>query len=73
MLSPCTGHSVSPVRPWSSIGSKGGQMNEMYEAPQVKLLGSVEKLTEQFDKIGSVDDAFTPSIPALDGEIIEDP
>jgi hypothetical protein len=48
-------------------------MNGNYEAPQVKLLGSVNELTEQFDKIGSVDDIYTPAIPALDGEIVEDP
>jgi hypothetical protein len=51
---------------------EGGQMNERYEAPQVKLLGSVNELTEQFDKIGSVDDIFTQLIPQLDGEIIPD-
>ena len=47
-------------------------MNE-YEAPQVKFLGSVNELTEQdLDKIGSVDDIFTPAIPLLDGEILPD-
>jgi hypothetical protein len=49
-----------------------GQMNGKYESPQVKLLGSVNELTEAFDKIGSVDDIFTPSIPDLDGEIKPD-
>jgi hypothetical protein len=48
-------------------------MTQPYEAPQVKLLGSVAERTEQFDKIGSVDDIFTPIVPNLDGEIIVDP
>jgi hypothetical protein len=49
-----------------------GQMNGKYESPQVKLLGSVNELTESFDKIGSVDDFLTPAVPQLDGEIIQD-
>ena len=45
---------------------------EKYEAPQVKLLGTVEELTEQsFDKIGSVVDVLTPVLQ-LDGEILPD-
>lgn len=45
-----------------------------YSAPQVRSLGSVEEMTHQsFDKVGSTPDAFTPAIPALDGEVIPDP
>ena len=47
-------------------------MNERYETPQVKLLGPVNERTEAFDKIGSVDDVFTPAIPLLDGDIEPD-
>lgn len=47
-------------------------MEEKYEAPQVKLLGTVEELTQSNDKIGSVDDLLTP-IVGLDGEILPDP
>ena len=46
-------------------------MDEMYEAPQIKLLGTVEELTESNDKIGSVVDLLTP-IVGLDGEILPD-
>jgi hypothetical protein len=52
---------------------RGGTMDAMYEAPQVKLLGSVQKLTEgDLDKIGSIDDILTPTVPLLDGEILPD-
>ena len=45
-----------------------------YESPTIETLGSVQELTtQQFDKVGSVADAFTPAIPALDGEIQVDP
>jgi hypothetical protein len=45
---------------------------EQYERPEVKLLGTVEELTEQsFDKIGSILDVLTP-ILGLDGEILPD-
>ena len=47
-------------------------MKDKYEAPQVRELGSVSELTEQFDKVGSVADIFTPAIPLLDGEVKED-
>ena len=43
-----------------------------YEAPSVRDFGSIKELTAQFDKIGSIADVFTPAIPLLDGEIIED-
>jgi hypothetical protein len=47
-------------------------MAEKYEAPKVRVLGTVEELTAQdFDKIGSVDDILTP-ILSLDGEILPD-
>jgi hypothetical protein len=48
-------------------------MSEPYKAPQVTQLGSVEKLTQDFDKIGSVDDFLTLLVPELDGTIIVDP
>jgi len=43
-----------------------------YEAPKVRDFGSIKDLTAQFDKNGSEDDVFTPSIPLLDGEITND-
>jgi hypothetical protein len=44
-----------------------------YAAPEVKHLGSVSELTEQsFDKIGNSTDAYTSSIPGLDGKIVPD-
>lgn len=46
-------------------------MDEKYEAPQVKLLGTVEELTKSTDKIGSIEDILTP-IVGLDGCIAPD-
>ena len=46
--------------------------DEKYSAPQVRSLGSVEEMTQAFDKIGSDPDIFTPAVPQLDGDIIED-
>ena len=46
--------------------------DEQYSAPEVRSLGSVEELTQSFDKIGSIADVFTPAIPSLDGTIVED-
>ena len=48
-------------------------MLDKYEAPKVITLGTIEEMTAQFDKIGSVADVFTPAIPDLDGEIKTDP
>jgi hypothetical protein len=49
-------------------------MAERYEAPSVRDLGSVKELTAQdLDKVGSLDDFLTPTIPSLDGEILPDP
>ena len=46
-----------------------------YEAPTLRLLGTVSELTKQdhLDKVGSQADFLTPSVPTLDGEIIPDP
>lgn len=45
-----------------------------YSAPQVRLLGSVEEMTNQpFDKVGSIADIFTALDQNLNGEIIPDP
>lgn len=41
----------------------------VYVPPEIKVLGSVEELTLQFDKIGSKLDQFSP---ALDGSIVPD-
>ena len=46
--------------------------NEMYEAPVVRDLGTVESMTAAFDKVGSAADIFTPAIPLLAGEILVD-
>lgn len=47
---------------------------EAYTAPTVRSLGSVEEMTrQQFDKIGSAADAYTPAIPTLDGTVFPDP
>ena len=43
-----------------------------YESPQISVLGSVEALTLQLDKIGDKPDILTPIIPALDGSIVPD-
>jgi hypothetical protein len=50
---------------------QGGLMAENYAAPSVRDLGSVEDLTQGFDKIGSVVDVLTPVLQ-LDGEILPD-
>jgi hypothetical protein len=44
-----------------------------YATPTVQELGSVEKMTEAFDKVGSAADIFTPAIPVLDGDVLVDP
>jgi hypothetical protein len=41
----------------------------VYQPPEIRVLGSVEELTLQFDKIGDALDAFSP---ALDGSIVPD-
>jgi hypothetical protein len=41
----------------------------VYEPPAIRVLGSVEELTLQFDKVGSTLDEFSP---ALDGSIVPD-
>ena len=46
---------------------------ETYTTPALRELGSVEKMTEAFDKIGSAADIFTPAIPVLDGDLLVDP
>jgi hypothetical protein len=46
--------------------------NEKYEAPVVRELGTVEEMTEAFDKVGSATDIFTGAIPALNGDIVFD-
>ena len=48
--------------------------HEQYVTPEIRSLGSVERMTEQsFDKIGSATDAFTAiSGGALDGDIVFD-
>lgn len=47
-------------------------MNEAYNTPEVRFLGTVSELTESLDKNGSTDDIFTPIVPLLDGDIEED-
>lgn len=44
-----------------------------YESPEIKVLGTIEELTLQFDKIGDVSDFLTPQVPVLDGSIVPDP
>ena len=41
-----------------------------YERPSITVLGSIQELTLQLDKIGSTPDQFTPSLAALDGSIV---
>jgi hypothetical protein len=48
-------------------------MDQPYTAPTIETLGTVEELTQSFDKIGSTADVFTPTIPLLDGDIQIDP
>ncbi|MFN2487734.1 MAG: hypothetical protein ABR609_14210 [Acidimicrobiia bacterium] len=43
-----------------------------YESPEMRILGSVEELTLQFDKIGDKADFLTPQVPNLDGSIVPD-
>lgn len=43
-----------------------------YESPRISLLGSIEELTLQLDKIGDEPDILTPIIPQLDGSIVPD-
>ncbi len=44
----------------------------MYESPEIRVLGTIEELTLQFDKIGDVSDFLTPQVPVLDGSIVPD-
>ena len=46
--------------------------SKTYEAPTVRDLGSVEQMTEAFDKVGSAADVYTQAIPALDGDVMVD-
>jgi hypothetical protein len=43
-----------------------------YQAPEIRVLGTVEELTRSLDKIGAEPDFLTPIIPALDGSIVPD-
>jgi hypothetical protein len=43
-----------------------------YESPRISVLGSIEELTLQFDKIGDEPDFLTPQNPLLDGSIVRD-
>jgi hypothetical protein len=43
-----------------------------YESPRISLLGSIEELTLQLDKIGDNADALTPIMPELDGSFVRD-
>ena len=43
-----------------------------YGPPEIRILGTVEELTLQFDKIGAVADFLTPQVPLLDGSIVPD-
>lgn len=43
-----------------------------YESPRISVLGSIEELTLQFDKIGDEPDFLTPQNPQLDGSIVPD-
>ena len=43
-----------------------------YEAPSVRDFGSIKDLTASLDKVGSIDDIFTPIVPLLDGDIQDD-
>ncbi|WP_161570021.1 hypothetical protein [Salinigranum halophilum] len=43
-----------------------------YNSPSITDFGTVESVTEQQDKIGSVADDVTESIPTLDGKIQDD-
>lgn len=41
-----------------------------YRPPGLEVLGTLEELTGQFDKIGDTPDAVTPFVPTLDGSIV---
>ena len=43
-----------------------------YNSPSITDFGAVESVTEQQDKIGSVADDATETIPTLDGKIQDD-
>ena len=49
------------------------EQHEEYHKPRVRVLGSVRDLTQSSDKVGSVNDIFTPVAPGLDGFVSIDP
>lgn len=48
-------------------------MKKEYTAPSVTTLGTVEKLTEGFNKVGNVNDQYTQLIPSLIGSVVPAP
>lgn len=48
-------------------------MEDTYEAPELRIIGSVHELTQALDKVGSSLDFLSPLLPELDGEFQPDP